>query len=121
MKTVKTPTGKYVLQPKLIYCYRSVIDSLKEMVKRKNFDEQCEEWRNQTSFACQFSDVYDGEIWVEFLTHNGTPFLSVPFNYAFHLNVDWFQPFEHTHHSEGVIYLSVFNIPRKESFQQHKS
>lgn len=46
IKTVKTQTGKYVLQPKLIYCYRSVIDSLKEMVKRQNFIEQCEEWRN---------------------------------------------------------------------------
>ena len=35
------------------------------------------------------------------------------------MNVDWFQPFEHTQHSEGVVYLSIFNLPHKERFLQH--
>ncbi len=31
-------------------------------------------------------------------------------------SVDWFQPFDHTQHSEGVIYLSVLNLPQHERF-----
>ena len=37
-----------------------------------------------------------------FLSKYGQP---APFNYALHLNSDWFQ------HSEGAIYLSVLNLP----------
>lgn len=44
------------------------------------------------------------------------PFLSLPYNYAFSLNVDWFQPFKHTQHSVGIMYLAVQNLPRKERF-----
>ena len=47
---------------------------------------------------------------------NGQNFLASPFNYTFHLNVDWFQPFLHTQHSEGAIYLSVLNLPRQKRF-----
>ena len=52
-----------------------------------------------------YNDVHDGKIWKEFASFHGKPFLSIPFNYALHLNVDWFQPFDHTQHSEGVMYL----------------
>jgi hypothetical protein len=31
---------------------------------------------------------------------------------SFILNVDWFQPYKHTHHSVGVVYLSINNLPR---------
>ena len=58
-----------------------------------------------------YSDVYDGQIWQDFLTPEGIPFLSLSGNFAFQLNVDWFQPFEHTQHSEGVIYMSIMNLP----------
>ncbi len=34
------------------------------------------------------------------------------------MNVDWFNPFKHTQHSEGAIYLSIMNLPRKERFLQ---
>ena len=32
--------------------------------------------------------------------------------------MDWFNPFKHTKHSEGAIYLSIMNLPRKERFLQ---
>ena len=62
--------------------------------------------------------VYDGRIWQEFQSVNGIPFLSLPFNYAFLINIDWFQPYKHTVHSEGVIYLALLNLPRQERFLQ---
>ena len=50
------------------------------------------------------------------MTVDDVPFLSAPFNFALQLNVDWFQPFKHTQHSEGAIYLSILNLPREERF-----
>ena len=108
MKNVKSPTGKYLLQPKLVYCYKSVIESLKEMVKRPGFVQKCEEWRNLQTIRDNYNDVYDSNIWKEFQSYNNVPFLAAPFTYALHLNTDWFQPFDHTQHSEGVIYLTVY-------------
>jgi len=34
------------------------------------------------------------------------------------MNVDWFNPYKHTQHSEGAIYLSVLNLPRRERYLQ---
>ena len=118
MKSVKTPSGKKILYPRLIYCYKSVIDSLKEMLKRPGFLELCEEWRQIVCDSQTYNDVYDGQIWKDFQSWKGVPFLSIPFNFGLHLNVDWFQPFERTQHSEGVIYLSIMNLPRNVRFLQ---
>ena len=49
---------------------------------------------------------------------NGTPFLAQPNNYAFMLNVDWFQPFKHSVYSVGVIYMVLLNLPRKERYKE---
>ena len=118
LKKVKTPTGKIVLHPKAVHCYKSIIESLDEMLQHKDFVELCEEWHDSVSSGV-YNDVYDGKIWKELASFHGKPFLSIPFNYALHLNVDWFQPFDHTQHSEGVMYLSVFNMPRRERCHEH--
>ena len=34
------------------------------------------------------------------------------------LNLDWFQPFEHTTDSIGAMYLSIVNLPRQERFRK---
>lgn len=119
MKNVKSPSGKQILYPRSIYCYKSLIDSLMEMMKRPGFSEMCEQWRQLVSLPRLYNDVYDGEVWKDFQSWKGLPFLSAPFNFALHLNVDWFQPYERTQHSEGVLYLSVMNLPRNVRFLQH--
>ena len=119
MKNVQSASGKQLLCPRLIYSYKSLIESLKEMLLQPGFVEMCEKWRQLPLANDAYNDVYDGQIWKDFLVWKGVPFLSASFNYALHLNVDWFQPFEHTQHSEGVVYLSIFNLPRKERFLQH--
>lgn len=35
--------------------------------------------------------------------------------------MDWFQPFDHTQHSEGAAYLTVLNLPRKERYLQENT
>ena len=44
--------------------------------------------------------------------------MSITNNFAFEMNFDWFNPFIHTQHSEGAIYLSILNLPRHERFLQ---
>ncbi len=75
-------------------------------------------WRERASSEGVYSDIYDGVVWKNFLAPNGNPFLAFPGNYAFQLNVDWFNPFKHTKYSEGAIYLSVLNLPRAERYLQ---
>lgn len=78
----------------------------------------CESWRLNKTKKDFSNDVYDGKVWKEFLKYNDQSFLELPYNYALLLNIDWSQPFDHTNHSEGVIYLAVMNIERKQRFLQ---
>ena len=120
-KKVKTASGKITLQPISVYCYKSVIQSLQEMLLYPTFVDQCELWRTIKTKPREYCDVYDGKIWKDFQSFDGKPFLSLPFNFALQLNVDWFQPFVHTQHSEGVIYMSVMNLPRSERYLQENT
>ena len=78
----------------------------------------CESWRKCASEDGIFSDVYDGQVWKDFLFYESQPFLDLPYNFALHLNIDWFQPFDHTQYSEGVIYIVIMNLDRKHRFLQ---
>ena len=115
LKKVKALSGNVSFQPNLVYCYKSLIDSLQEMLYRPNFLDMCEEWRSPPGM---YNDIYDGKMWKDFQEVNGQPFLSLPYNIALNLNIDWFQPFSHTQHSEGVIYMTVLNLPRKQRYLQ---
>ena len=37
MKRVKLSSGRFLLTPRIIYCYKSIIESLQEMLKREGF------------------------------------------------------------------------------------
>ena len=60
--------------------------------------------------------IYDGKVWNDFLSPSGVPFLSVPYNFALTLNVDWFQPFKHSNYSAAAMYVSAQNLPRRERY-----
>ena len=117
LKTIKT-TGQPIYYPHLFYCYKPIIESLQDLLMRKNFISNCEVWRTRSVQDGMYQDIYDGKIWQEFLAPNGKPFLSLPFNFAFAINIDWFQPYTHTQHSEEAIYLSVLNLQRKLRYLQ---
>ena len=116
MKTMKTSAGTVVFTPIQTFCYKSVTQSLKELLQRPNFVELCELWRTRDIEPDVLQDIYDGSVWKKFMEIESVPFLSTPFNFAFSLNVDWFQPFKHTQHSIGVLYMSVLNLPRDVRF-----
>ena len=113
LKNVRTSSGTVVLQPRMVYCYRSIIT---EFLERPDFFHKCEQWRSRSTSTGTFGDVYDGCIWKKFQSVNGRSFLSSPFNFAFIMNVDWYQPFKRTSYSLGVIYLAFLNLPRNERY-----
>ena len=118
MKMIKTPYQASFQYPRLLFCYKPIIKSLQEMLFHPKFISHCELWRDRQVCDGVMHDIYDGKVWDDFLEYEGKSFLSAPFNYALCLNVDWFQPFDHTQHSEGVAYLSILNLPRKERYLQ---
>lgn len=85
---------------------------------RPKFIQKCELWRVRQTDQDVYQDVYDGNVWKNFLEYDGVPFLSLPFNFGFSLNIDWFQPFKHTKHAEGAAYLTILNLPREERYLQ---
>lgn len=115
LEEVRLPSGKTELQGKSFYCYRSLQRSLQKLVQRENYERDCELWRERRVDENFMTDVYDGSVWQSFID-NG--FLSEPRRYGMMVNVDWFQPFQHTPYSVGAIYLINFNLPRAVRFMR---
>lgn len=58
--------------------------------------QMCNKWKEHESKSGLLSDIIDGKLWKEFKFVNNRPFLDVPNNIALALNIDWFNPYEHT-------------------------
>lgn len=117
MKEIASVGGHRRFYPYKIFCFVNVVAALQTFVLRTGFLEQCESTRNKFTDP-ELSDVYDGSIWKDFLTINGEPFLSQRNNYAFLLNIDWLQPYEHVVYSVGVMYIAILNLPRSIRFKR---
>jgi hypothetical protein len=90
LKSIEMQSGKTLLYPRKIYCYKPLTSSIQNMLHRPGFIEECENWRNR--LPGDLSDVYDGRVWRRFQNICGSPFLAARFSYALILNIDWFQP-----------------------------
>ena len=118
MKKVKLGRT-YKLVPRKVYIYYSIFDALQRLAMRPDFFEQCELWRKHKHNVPSgfYTDVFHGTLWSEWIRKDGVPFLEVPGNLFLMLNIDWFQTFEHTQYSVGVIYLVIQNLPRAVRFR----
>lgn len=112
LKTVELSSCKKILYPHLTYCYLSIETSLQSMLLRPSFITACSKWKTREVKSGVLQDIYDGRLWKEFQVCNNVPFLSEPYNFAFTINLDWFQPFKHSTYSIGAIYMTVMNLPR---------
>ena len=65
MKPIRNPTQNLLYYPRLIYCYKSVVQSLKEFLLCPNFIEKCELWQRRHREGV-YTDVYDGRVWKDF-------------------------------------------------------
>ena len=62
-------------------------------------------------------DIKDANVYKSFKTKDGLDFCSDPTNLSFMLNFDFFNPFKHSTHSVGVLYLTLNNLPRECRFK----
>ena len=119
MRKVHTRSGKVAFQPFKIYCYRSLKKSLADILNRPGILEECRKCHIQRNIESEsLHDIYDGKVWKEFQSWNGSPLLSTDNCYGLMMNIDWFQPFGRVQYSMGAIYLSIMNLPRHLRFKQ---
>ena len=116
LQTIITNADKK-FYPCKTYCYYLFKSSISTISSQENLLDQCEHWRGRNVPDNTLADIYDGRVWQDFLVYNGTPFLSSPYNLALMLNCDWFQPFELTSYSVGVLYLVILYLPRAIRFK----
>ena len=111
LKCIEVPSGRTLLYPHKVYCYKPLASTIQELLFRPGFILECEKWRNRVP-SDVLRDVYDGRVWNKFQNVCGVPFLAAAYSYALILNIDWFQPYVHTVASVGVVYLAFMNLPR---------
>ena len=83
--------GKEHFYPLKVYCFNIVINQIEAMLKKPSFPEKCKLWHQRKVSDGVYGDVYNGQVWKDFLTFNGKDFLNASRSLAFALNVDWFR------------------------------
>ena len=107
MKAVHLRSNRTILYPFKTYCYHSIQSSLENFLLRPGFLDSCDHWKCRNAGGI-LQDVYECRIWHKFLdVLDASTFTCL----ALTLNVDWFQPYENTCASVGVIYLTILNLP----------
>ena len=89
-----------------VYSYKSVKESLYDILSRPGILDKCEEWRARNVPVGSMFDACDGKVWSDFMICNGRNFLVEKSN---HEIVAWFQPFKWT---ELCWYDLLQNLPR---------
>ena len=93
MKQVKYGSTRKFIPRKTFWC-NSISEGLKSILKRPGMLQMCNKWKEHESKSGLLSDIIDGKLWKAFKFVNNRPFLDVPNNIAFALNIDWFNPYE---------------------------
>lgn len=72
LKKIHVSNGRIEYRPRFVYAYQPLKASLQQLLNRPGFATKLELWRQRSSIEGKLSDVYDGNIWKEFLSakHN---------------------------------------------------
>lgn len=109
LKTVRTASGKRLNLPIKVFCYQSIIASIRNLMQQPRMFQLLNHWKARSIPHSVLCDVYDGAVWKSFLSTDNQDMLTL----AFLINVDWFQPYKHVAYSVGAIYLTILNLPRQ--------
>ena len=109
--------GKCTFIPIKTYCYKSIVESIEELLNRKGMLNECQKWRSREVPSGYLADIFDGAIWKKRFhskDEQGRYFLDTPSNLGLMLNVDWYQPYQRKSDcSVGAIYCTIMNLPRE--------
>ena len=119
LKEVKTKNGNKIhFLPIKSYPYQSLKEGIGTLVSNPEFLTLCDHWRNGRDVLNGIlADVYDGTVWQDFNSDKYNNYLKLPGNLLLSLNTVWFQPFERTKYSVGVLYLVILNLPRDQRYK----
>jgi Transposase family tnp2 len=110
------------LKPKLIYPFAGICQQLRKMYNRPGFEKSLRHWANRPNYDDILTDIYDGQVWRTLKDNDDSSNFFRPDAADSHLglmlNLDWFQPFDGTIHSTGVIYAAICNLPRDIRFKR---
>lgn len=112
MRYLKSSKGKELSVPCKVFCYHSVLEILKGRMQSEEFRKNCVKWQTERPTDGMMHDVYDGAVWRNFVNSDGQLFFTDAYNFGLLLNIDWYQPFKHTIYSVGVMFITIFNLPR---------
>ena len=113
MKKMKYTGNIYKFKPKRTYCYSGIKEGISLLMQKPGFWDLCNQWRSNFQLNSDvYRDIYDGQVWKDFLNYKDKPFLNNQHSLALMFNCDWFQPYDHTTYSVGALYLVVINLPR---------
>ncbi|GBC32907.2 hypothetical protein GLOIN_2v1775288 [Rhizophagus irregularis DAOM 181602=DAOM 197198] len=106
-----------VKKPELIYPFIPIHQQLETLYRRPHFEWLLRHWSNRRQFDNILTDIYDGQIWKtlrETDDENSAKFFRpevADSHLGLMINLDWFQPYDGTFYSIGVIYAAVCNLP----------
>ena len=88
---------------------------------RKDFEMSCRKWAERKNDTEAMFDIYDGRIWKGFTDDDCLFFTKehADTHLGLIINMDWFQPFDSSLYSVGVIYAVICNLPRTERYKSH--
>ena len=94
------------------------------MFLRPGFEKSLRHWANRSSYDNIMTDIYDGSVWKLFKeaddegSENFFRNEVADSHLGLMLNLDWFQPYDGTIYSIGVIYAAICNLPRDIRFKR---
>ena len=88
------------------------------MYRRPCFESCLRQWANRRHYDNIRIDIYDGQVWQtlkESSEENSQNFFRdevADSHLGLMLNLDWFQSYDETVYSIGIIYAAICNLPR---------
>ena len=117
--------GKITNRPNLIYPLAPIRQQLAVLYRQPDFERSLRHWTSRTTFNNNIlTDIYDGQLWEtlkETRAENSPKFFRpevADSHLGLMINLDWFQPYEGTTYSTGVIYATICNLPRSIRFRR---
>ena len=81
-------SGNVFFRPKKVFCYQSLKESITHLFQQEIFTESIQHWRERNVPGDMMGDVYDANIWHNFLDVDGNRFVDARYNLMLFLNVD---------------------------------
>ena len=119
LKNIPVSNG-YVKHPRMVFLMPDLKTQIFTMYQHPNFEQNLTKWAHRHVNRDIFADIYDVEVWKTFISDDILFFMPVlaDSNLGIIINLNWFQPFNRTIHSTGVIYGVICNFSREIWFRQ---